>query len=158
MRSRAGHRDGFTLVEILIVVVILGILAAIVVPQFASAADSAREGSCATTLNNLASAVEVYRARNNAWPPDTSTGTWENALDGLIREEEFEATTPIGGNWDIEINENGIVAAVGIHFGGSAPSSTAGLIEIDRILDDGDLSTGSFREIRSNGWYLVIAE
>lgn len=56
---------GFTLVEILIVVVIMGILAAIVIPQFSAASSQARESYLMTSLQNLRSQVELYRIHHN---------------------------------------------------------------------------------------------
>lgn len=60
---------GFTLVEILIVVVILGILAAIVVPQFTNAANDARDGNIATQESTLQNQLELYAAQNNGTYP-----------------------------------------------------------------------------------------
>lgn len=62
-RSRA-----FSLVEILIVVVILGILAAIVVPQFTTAANDARSGNIATQVQTIENQLELYKARNGSYP------------------------------------------------------------------------------------------
>ena len=45
-----GRKSGFTLIEILIVVIILGILAAIVIPQFSNASNDARKSSLASTV------------------------------------------------------------------------------------------------------------
>ncbi|MEO1510630.1 MAG: prepilin-type N-terminal cleavage/methylation domain-containing protein, partial [Planctomycetota bacterium] len=66
-RSRKQLR-GFTLVEILIVVVILGILAAIVVPQFTNAAEEARGGNLASQIRSIENQLELFRARNGAYP------------------------------------------------------------------------------------------
>jgi len=55
---------GFTLVEILIVVVILGILAAIVIPQFTEASTEARESSLVSDLQSLRSQIELYKAQH----------------------------------------------------------------------------------------------
>jgi general secretion pathway protein G len=60
---------GFTLVEILIVVVILGILAAIVVPQFVSAAAESRDSSIKMDLNRIRQQLEVYRQQHNGHFP-----------------------------------------------------------------------------------------
>ncbi len=56
---------GFTLVEILIVVVILGILAAIVVPQFTNAANDARQGNVETQTSTLQNQIELFAAQNS---------------------------------------------------------------------------------------------
>ncbi len=55
---------GFTLVEILIVVVILGILAAIVIPQFTDASTQARESSLASDLQTLRSQIQLYKVQH----------------------------------------------------------------------------------------------
>ena len=66
MRKR---NTGFTLVEILIVVVILGILAAIVVPQFTSASQSAVKGAIQSQLQTISSQVELYRVKETGRVP-----------------------------------------------------------------------------------------
>lgn len=84
-------RKGFTLVEILIVVVILGILAAIVVPQFTNATQDAQAGNIKAQLDTLNNQIELFRARTNAYPTQadydssdkTSTYTsWGTLIDG----------------------------------------------------------------------------
>ena len=60
---------GFTLVEILIVVIILGILAAIVIPQFTNASNDARNNSVASTLQTLRSQIELFKIQHNDTPP-----------------------------------------------------------------------------------------
>ncbi len=62
-------RKGFTLVEILIVVVILGILAAIVIPQFSQASTEAKLNSCRSSLQSLRSQIELYKIQHNDNPP-----------------------------------------------------------------------------------------
>ena len=65
--------NGFTLVEILIVVVILGILAAIVIPQFTNASESAKASSVVTQLQNIRSQLELYQVQHNGTYPDLVT-------------------------------------------------------------------------------------
>ncbi|MEX2217918.1 MAG: prepilin-type N-terminal cleavage/methylation domain-containing protein [Phycisphaerales bacterium] len=64
MRNRVSK--AFTLVEILIVVVILGILAAIVVPQFTNATQDAQGGNILTQMDTVQNQLELYKARNPA--------------------------------------------------------------------------------------------
>src|SRR5436190_15454775 len=61
---RTVRKGGFTLVEILIVVIILGILAAIVIPQFTSASQDARKNSLASQLQTLRSQIELYKLQH----------------------------------------------------------------------------------------------
>ena len=62
MTNRKNH--GFTLVEILIVVVILGILAAIVIPQFSQASLEARESSLKSNLQAMRGQIELYKIQH----------------------------------------------------------------------------------------------
>ena len=67
MRNTASK--AFTLVEILIVVVILGILAAIVIPQFTNASQDAQKGNVVTQLQTIRNQIELFRVRNNGNNP-----------------------------------------------------------------------------------------
>ena len=73
--------SGFTLVEILIVVVILGILAAIVIPQFTQASTEAREASLASNLQSVRSQIELFKIQHNDNAP-TSNLTFEDQMTG----------------------------------------------------------------------------
>ncbi len=85
MKARNGLK-GFTLVEILIVVVILGILAAIVIPQFTSASESAKSSSLISQLQTIRSQLELYQVQHNGDYPDLVTNwdqfTTETNVDG----------------------------------------------------------------------------
>ena len=81
MNIRSTARKAFTLIEILIVVVILGILAAVVIPQFTNAADEANNAGVRTQLQTLRSQIELYRAENGEDPDLASTG-WSDMING----------------------------------------------------------------------------
>ncbi len=75
-------KSGFTLVEILIVVVILGILAAIVIPQFTEASTEAKTSSLCTDLQTVRSQIELYKVQHNDEMPGSGTASFEEALTG----------------------------------------------------------------------------
>ena len=74
-------KKGFTLVEILIVVVILGILAAIVIPQFTDAATQANESRLKSDLQMLRSQIQLYKVQHSdALPGSDSSGDFVTAM------------------------------------------------------------------------------
>ena len=76
-------RHGFTLIEILIVVVILGILAAIVIPQFTDAAGEANRSNLQSQLQTIRSQIELHNVQNpaTAYDATAAVGTfWDRLL------------------------------------------------------------------------------
>ena len=73
-------KSGFTLVEILIVVVILGILAAIVIPQFTEASTEAKLSSLCTDLQTVRSQIELYKVQHNDKLPGTQGPAFDQAM------------------------------------------------------------------------------
>jgi general secretion pathway protein G len=62
------RKTGFTLIEILIVVVLLGILAAVVVPNLADSADEAKQKAELTDLDTLRFQIQLYRVKTDSYP------------------------------------------------------------------------------------------
>src|SRR5213079_1722700 len=69
------RKTGFTLVEILIVVIILGILAAIVIPQFTNASSDARTSSVQSTLQTMRGQIELFKIQHGDIPPGSAALT-----------------------------------------------------------------------------------
>ena len=82
--ARQPVRPGFTLIEILIVVVILGILAAIVIPQFGNASREARQASLLTTVQTLRSQIALFRLQHNDFLPGAVPLAGSGALSGRL--------------------------------------------------------------------------
>src|SRR3989454_8098683 len=94
MKTYRTNKSGFTLVEILIVVIILGILAAIVIPQFTNASSDARNSSLASLLQTIRSQVQLYKLQHGDalpnivgagpanWAPLTGTSTFASQTFG----------------------------------------------------------------------------
>ena len=63
------NKKGFTLIELMIVVAIIGILAAIAIPKFADLINKSKEGATKGSLASVRSAIQVYYGDNEGWFP-----------------------------------------------------------------------------------------
>jgi type II secretion system protein G len=95
---RTTLRRGFTLVEILIVVIILGILAAIVIPQFTNASQDARKNSLTSQLQTIRSQLELYKMQHLDKNPDLLfTADSTNWSQLTSKTDKFGVTTATTG-------------------------------------------------------------
>lgn len=86
MKKTATSRQGaFTLVEMLVVIAIIGILAAILFPAFSRARESARQTNCASNLHQIGLAVQQYYQDTKRYP--------DSMLDLLPESTEYDAST-----------------------------------------------------------------
>ncbi|MFY9327873.1 MAG: type II secretion system major pseudopilin GspG [Georgfuchsia sp.] len=90
MLIRVRGQRGFTLLEVMVVVVILGILAALVVPKIISRPDEARRIAAKQDIASLMQALKLYRLDNQRYP------TTEQGLQALLAKP---TTAPIPLNW-----------------------------------------------------------
>ncbi len=67
-RTSASARSAFTLVELLLVLVILGILAAVVIPKFSGRTEQAKEQAARTQLTTFRTALDAYEVDNGGYP------------------------------------------------------------------------------------------
>ena len=81
---------GFTLIELMVVLVIIGVLAALIVPNVIGRADDARVTAARTDVNNLMNALKMYRLDNQRYP------TAEQGLQALVARP---TTNPVPPNW-----------------------------------------------------------
>lgn len=131
------HNPGFTLVEVLIVVVIMAVLAAVVIPQFSASTDDARKSTTEFNLSTIRSLVQTYRGQHNsALPVVNGTQTLADVLTGKTKADgTVDATNGVYGPYLLEFPENS--------FSGSAA--------VKIITNDppvaGDVTTGN-----TGGW------
>ena len=81
LSPKTNIRKAFTLIEILIVVVILGILAAVVVPQFTNAAEDANDAAVRTQLQTLRGQIELYRMQIGSDPTLIGDDGWSQLIE-----------------------------------------------------------------------------
>ena len=95
MMKLRKQKGGFTLVEIMIVVAIIGLLAAIAVPNFVNARNNSRTSVCVNNLRQIDSAKEQYALEENLDDGDAIAAT--GSLDVYIRGGYAGLTCPAGG-------------------------------------------------------------
>lgn len=106
-----GSRSGFTLIELMIVVVIVGILAAIAIPRFHSVREMAEEQSCHSNLRNLSTAIVLYYGDNGHYPFEGHAHNWrgfEHLEDYIGRASDYRCPgTDTHYRWRLSDDDNG---------------------------------------------------
>lgn len=156
-RLIAKSTAGFTLVEILIVVVILGVLAMLVIPLFADARGDAEKIAFVTDVRIFTEAAILFEQEQGDYLEDSSSGQVPAGFEDYIQEAKWTDPTPIGGVWDSEFESFGIRSGLGVHFNGGDNPGDEYMTSIDRILDDANLAVGGFRKIADDRYYSIIA-
>ena len=82
-RSRVSSRAGFTLLEIMVVIVILGLLAALVVPKLIGRTEEAKQTQTRLQIKNIEQALQLFKLDNGFYP-----GT-EQGIEALVRAPEI---------------------------------------------------------------------
>ena len=105
-------RSGFTLVELVVVVLILGILAAVALPKMISVTGNATDNGLKQTLTVVRDAIELYRAENaGAYPPGTDQATFKTALVPYLR-GSFPKCPVANKNTNVKITTTGTTITV----------------------------------------------
>ena len=87
---------GFTLIEIMVVLVIIGVLAALIVPNVLNRADDARVTAARTDINNLMQSLKLYKLDNQRFPSS------EQGLEALARKP---SAAPVPPNWKAYVDK-----------------------------------------------------
>ncbi|MFW5870951.1 MAG: type II secretion system protein [Verrucomicrobiota bacterium] len=158
--NRLRQPAGFTLVEIMIVVAIIGLLASIAVPSFSKARNESRKTAFISDIRTYSGAAEMYMIETGNYLEDSGSGQIPSGFKDYLRRGDWVGGTPIGGVWDAE-DENGIggfKSCFGVHFNDGKHPGDSYMRDIDEELDDGNLNTGSFRKIADDRYYYILEE
>lgn len=148
------YNKGFTLVEILIVVVILGILAAIVVPQFTSASSEAVKGALQSQIQTITSQVELYRVNNNGEFPFEAAanplgGTTSDGWGVLVGTKYMKEPPTNGYTGNAVVVAGGTASALAI--AADRNSATGWFCENGDVPEKGNIYAAGFKASGSDG-------
>jgi prepilin-type N-terminal cleavage/methylation domain-containing protein len=99
MKINTSRKAGFTLVEIMIVVAIIGLLAAIAIPNFVKARNTAQQNACINNLRQIDGAKHQWALENKK----TDTDTPDSGMVGPYIKNNIFPNCPGGGTYTINV-------------------------------------------------------
>ena len=156
------HGAGFTIIELMIVVSIIGLLAVLAIPAMRKAHRRAQNSAFSNDMRSVANnAFEQYAIEKGDYPPDSPPGVVPpEIVPYLPKRFVWTAKTPIGGQWDWDRAPGRGETIHNVYAGLSVykPSrTTPQMRELDTLMDDGNLLTGRFRS-RTDGYIYILEE
>lgn len=132
---KSRYNGAFTLVEIMVVVVIIGLLAAVALPAFSRVTKKTRVSSFINDLKKFEEAVALYSQANGVVPPDYNAGIKPTELAEYLPKLDFTVPTQLKGLWDWD--DHNTYHRISVE-GMSSDDSRL----VDEAIDDGNLETG----------------
>lgn len=151
--------QGFTLIELVVVIAIIGVLASIALPKYMTYRERSQILLMATDLKSFEKGFITYNFMTGGFPNDCHLPAPDNLPPGAGMENYLEATrwstSPyLGGNYNWEGPDSYAYAGISLF---NTTATTHQLRILDSMLDDGNLNLGKFRQT-SNGRYTFIID
>lgn len=141
----------FTIVEMIMVVLIIAILAAILIPGYANASGMASVSAVATDLRAFQSATGRYVA-DKGWKMPTYNEEYRLGIAPYLEADATLKAPAIGGNYGFHVWNDSGVLGVGVW----APEHPELRLDIDEKIDDGDLDDGAMHAVTSTGLLFIV--
>jgi len=157
-RSRPKSIGGFTLVEIMVVVVIIGLLAALAIPAFRRAQRGSQNTRMVNDFRVFAQAFDIYNTQNGGWPDSAGPGVVPSVpvtIADTLRAASWQVGTGLGGQWQWE-NALASSGDAGICITNYTCTEDQ-LAELDAKMDDGNLATGRLKKAAPTRVIYVLA-
>jgi prepilin-type N-terminal cleavage/methylation domain-containing protein len=138
---RNRSRSGFTVIEITLVIVIVGLLAALAIPGFQKVRDHANISRFMNDLRVISTQFESYHFAHARWPGGTQPGELPPEMEGYVSEGSFRQPNAVGGQWTWYNNE---LTGIAVNYGGTDREHIL-YQRIAEQIDNGDLLSGQFR-------------
>jgi len=140
-------KHAFTVIEVVVVVTVLAVLAAMFIPRLAGAEEDTRIIATANDLASMSKSFDFYKTTNGYWPPDTEPGEMPPEMRGKFKNSNpFASRTPIGGIYNYDNIKDSPAIFISITGTEAYPEPTmADALLLDTYMDDGNLKTGNSR-------------
>lgn len=150
MTTRA-HRWGFTLIEVVLTVTIIGLLAAFLVPSISLVIRNRENVECTRKLRAAVEAFETYASEHGGtYPADIAA--MEDYYFPYFKIDWWSEPTELGGGWGWNVGQDGVNLSISIN----APTKSGQqMTELDRLIDDGNCGTGKFRQVGTRYHYII---
>ncbi len=135
----------FTLVELIAVIVVLAIMAAIAVPRYFDYTTRARASAVLRDVRAIKSAYLQYNYNTGLWPGNQNTGVLPPGLGVYFDGNPFAKPTPIGGLYDADGGIFGANTEVFSIISIDQTATTPVMTIVDQQIDDGNTATGGVR-------------
>jgi len=154
------HKQGMTLIEILITVSIIGVLAAFIIPAVAKANEHGDNARVASKMRIAINAFELCKGENGSYPPDVNRAVVPPAMSDYFADlgiDWWSDYNELGTKWDWDEGNNFAYAVSFVTDPGvSLPEDQ--MKDFDALLDDGVLTTGHLRMVTAGRYQYILEE
>jgi type II secretion system protein G len=139
---RTSFRRGFTLVELIAVIVVLAVLAGVAVPKYFDYSARAKVTATVADLRMFKNTIIQYSIDTGTFPAQANPGVTPTGLETRFENDPFSRGPAIGGTYQW-LSAGGWN---GIYITGTQGANTAAWLQVDQTLDDGNFQTGLFAD------------